>query len=95
MKNCFAFRIYYSPIRLFAYSIAHMHQVVDWDAYFVISSTNREITTTSTKLELMQDDHQSEYITFESPRFIDGHDMSLSYCVKIHYINTENYNYTA
>ena len=72
-----------------------MHQVADLDAYFVISSTNREITTTSTKLELIQDDRKSEYITFEFPRFIDGHDMSLSDCVKIHYINTENYNYTA
>ena len=72
-----------------------MHLVAEGDAYFVISSTTREIITTSSKLELMQDDHQSEYITFEFPRFIDGHDMSLSDCVKIHYINTENYNYTA
>ena len=69
--------------------------VADKDAHFVIRLTTREITTTSTKLELMQDDHQSEYITFEFPRFIDGHDMSLSDCVKIHYINTKNYNYTA
>ena len=60
-----------------------MHQVV------------KLITITSTKLELMHSDHQSEHITFEIPRFIDGHDISLSDCIKIHYINTENYNYTA
>ena len=72
-----------------------MHPVADEDANFVISSTTREITTTSTKLELMHSDHQSEHITFEIPRFIDWYDMSLSDRVKIHYINTEKYNYTS
>ena len=72
-----------------------MHLVADGDAYFVISSTTREITTTSTKLELMHGDHQSKHITFENQRFIDEYDMSLSDRVKIHYINTKNYNYTA
>lgn len=69
--------------------MAHTHPVVDGDAHFVISSTTREITTTSTRLELMQGDHQSERITFEIPRFIDGHDMSLCDRVKIHYTNTD------
>ena len=74
--------------------IDHAHPVVDGNAHFVISSTTREIITTSTKLELMQGDHQSKHITFENPRFIDRCDMSLSDRVKIHYINTENCNYT-
>ena len=72
-----------------------MHLVADGDAYFVISSITREITTTSTKLELMHGDHQSKHITFENPRFIDRCDMSLSDRVNIHYISIENYNYTA
>ena len=72
-----------------------MHLVADGDAYFVISSTTREITTTLTKLELMHGDHQSKHITFENTRFIDGYNMSLYDRVNIHYISAENYNYTA
>lgn len=69
--------------------MAHTHPVVDSDAHFVISSTTREIMTTSTKLELMQGDHLSERITFEIPKNVEGHDMSLCDRIKIHYTNTD------
>lgn len=69
--------------------MAHTHPVVDGDAHFVISSTTREITTTSSRLELMQGDHLSERITFEIPKIVEGHDMSLCDRIKIHYTNTD------
>ena len=69
--------------------MAHTHPVVDSDSRFVINSTTREISTTSDKLELIQGDHQSERITFEIPKIVEGHDMSLSNRIEVHYINID------
>lgn len=69
--------------------MAHTHPVVDSDPRFVINSTTRAISTTSDKLELIQGDHQSERITFEIPKIVEGHDMSLSDRIEIHYINID------
>ena len=69
--------------------MAHTHPVVDSDSRFVINSTTREISTTSDKLELIQGDHQSERITFEIPKIVEGHDMSLNDRIEVHYINID------
>ena len=69
--------------------MAHTHPVVDSDSRFVINSDTRAITTASDKLELIQEDHQSERITFEIPRVVEGHDMSLCDRIEIHYINID------
>lgn len=69
--------------------MAHTHPVVDSDSRFVINSDTRAITTASDKLELIQGDHQSERITFEIPRVVEGHDMSLCDRIEIHYINID------
>ena len=69
--------------------MAHTHPVVDSDSRFVINSTTRAISTTSDKLKLIQGDHQSERITFEIPKIVEGHDMSLSDRIEVHYINID------
>ena len=69
--------------------MAHTHPVVDSDSRFVINPTTRAISTTSDKLELIQGDHQSERITFEIPKIVEGHDMSLSDRIEVHYINID------
>ena len=69
--------------------MAHTHPVIDSDSRFVINSITREISTTSDKLELIQGDHQSERITFEIPKIVEGHDMSLCDRIEIHYINID------
>lgn len=69
--------------------MAHTHPVVDSDSRFVINSTTRVISTTSDKLELVQGDHQSERITFEIPKIVEGHDMSLCDRIEVHYINID------
>ena len=38
----------------------------------------------------MQNDHNSERSTFEIPRYVDGHDMSLCNAVEVHYINVDS-----
>lgn len=72
--------------------MAHLHSIYDTDLHFIIDPTTRKITSESGKVTLMQYDHLSERFTFEIPRFIEGHDMSLTDEVQIHYINTSGSN---
>lgn len=69
--------------------MAHLHGVIDVDKHFVIDAATREITNQSDKITLMQNDHNSERFTFEIPREIDGHDMSLCNVVRVHYLNID------
>lgn len=69
--------------------MAHEHSIYDNDKHFVIDPATRLIENTSGKVTLMQHDHNSERFTFELPRFIDGHDMSLCNKVVVHYINAK------
>ena len=65
----------------------HTHSVVDDDLYFVIDPTTREIDNGSKKVKLIQYDHNSEMLTFELSRFVEGHDMSLCDSIRVNYIN--------
>ena len=68
--------------------MAVRHKVSDTDKHFVIDPITRTIKNQSGKLVLIQYDHNSERFTFECPRLVDGHDMSLCNKVEIHFINT-------
>lgn len=71
--------------------MAHIHSVYDTDTHFQINKTTREIkNVSSSKTTITQFDHNSERFTFEIPRFIDGHDMSLCNKVEVHYINIDS-----
>lgn len=71
--------------------MALIHQVYDTDAHFRIDPTTRVIKNSSTgKNVLIQYDHNSERFTFELPKLVDGHDMSKSTAVEIHYINIDS-----
>ena len=67
--------------------MAHDHAISDSDTHFLIDPVTREMTTEYKKLYIMQGDHNSECYTFEIPRYIDEHDMSLCDRVEVHYIN--------
>lgn len=67
----------------------HKHPVYDTDLHLVIDPVTREVTNNSGKTIVMQFDHNSERFTFEIPRYVDGHDMSLCNIVEFHYINTD------
>lgn len=70
--------------------MALKHSVYDTDTHFIIDGDTRVMKNASTvKTVLVQGDHNSERITFELPRQIDGHDMSLCDAVEVHYINTD------
>lgn len=71
---------------------AHTHtpsMILDDDsALFTINPVTREIEYNSEDpLIIMQDDTNSERLTFEIPKIIEGHDMSACR-VQIHYINS-------
>lgn len=69
----------------------HEHPVIDADKHYIIDPISRTIVNaTSKKNTLIQNDHNSEEFTFEIPKHVDGHDMSLCNSVQIHYINVES-----
>lgn len=70
--------------------MSHSHSIYDTDLHFVINPNTRNIDNASGKTTLVQYDHNSERFTFEIPRMIDGHDMSMSDLVQIHYVNTSS-----
>lgn len=68
----------------------HSHILYDSDPHFKIDPISRKITNeSSTKTTLIQHDHNSERFTFEVPRYVEGHDLSLCNVVEIHYLNVE------
>ena len=67
--------------------MSHLHSVYDSDTHFKIDPVTRQIENKSDKVILMQNDHNSERFTFDIPRYIDGHDMSVCNQVEVHYIN--------
>ena len=72
--------------------MAHTHSVIDDDLHFIIDPSTREIGNGSQKVKLMQYDHNSEQFTFEIPRFVEGHDMSLCNSIRVNYININKSN---
>lgn len=69
--------------------MAHEHSVYDNDKHFRIDPVTRQIENTSDKVVLIQHDHDSERFTFEIPKTVEDHDMSLCNVVQIHYLNIE------
>lgn len=70
--------------------MTHTHQeedVRDTDPLFKIDPMTRLIMNKSGKTILMQNDHNSERFTFEIPKYVEGHDVSLCDRVQIHYLN--------
>lgn len=71
--------------------MAHEHDVRDADKRFSIDPITRKITNQQKdKVSFVQGDHNSERITFEIPRYVDGHDMSLATKAQVHYLNVDS-----
>lgn len=70
----------------------HIHPVIDTDVHYKIDGTTRIIVNIDeTKRMLVQNDHNSERLTFEVPRYIDGHDLMSCNVVQVHYVNADTY----
>lgn len=69
----------------------HIHSIYDSDSHFKIDHITRAIKNeSSSKVMLIQGDHNSERFTFEIARYIEGHDMSLCDKVRIHFSNGDH-----
>jgi hypothetical protein len=67
-----------------------IHNVFDTDKHFSINVSTRELTNqTPEKTQLMQGDHNSERISFNMPRYVEGHDMTLCNVIQVHYTNID------
>ena len=63
-------------------------EVVDENQHCIIDKISKSITGPT--FNIVQLDHDSERITYEIPRFIDGHDMLKCTAVEIHYLAGTN-----
>ena len=73
--------------------MSHNNKIRDTETHFVIDPATRAITNASPGNNIIvQYDHNSERFTFEIPKEVDGHDMSESTEVRIHYRNASSAN---
>lgn len=71
--------------------MTHSHPVYDSDPHFKIDPISRAITNDeSKKIILMQNDHNSERFSFEIPKLVEGHDVTLCNQVEIHFTNSDS-----
>lgn len=65
------------------------HNIIDPDTHFIVDADDRSITNESgERFVVMQYDHNSERMTFELPRYIEGHDMFATNLVLVLFTNT-------
>lgn len=69
--------------------MAHNHSVYDGDTHFKIDPATMKITNASEVKALKRGDHAAERFTFEMPRYIEGHDMSICNKVEVHFNNVK------
>ena len=70
--------------------MGHIHSVYDTDKHFTIDTASRVLLNQNPERNaIMQFDHNSERITFDLPRMVDGHDMLTCNRVQIHYLNID------
>lgn len=72
--------------------VNHSHLMNDSDSYFVIDPATRLMSNGSDEPSyIMQYDHDSVILTFELPRFVDGHDMTKCNRVLVHWNNISEF----
>lgn len=64
--------------------------LLDSDNHFIIDSITKTISSQGGKKEFGRGAHNSDVITFECDRYIEGHDMTLCNVIRIHYLNGNN-----
>lgn len=71
--------------------MTHNHPIRDEERHFVINAVARTVSIPEKdRPVLIQHDHNSEHITFECDRFVEGHDLMLCDKVEIHYKNIQD-----
>ena len=71
----------------------HIHTIIDTESHFTVNATSREISTTDDLPSLVQNDNNSERLTFVIPRWVDGHDLVLCDKAEILYYNEQKFDH--
>lgn len=69
--------------------LTHEDFIVDVDATCTIDVTTRKIISSSSKVSMLQYDHNSERIGFTMKRYVEGHDMSTVDRIAVKYLNVK------
>ena len=70
--------------------MTHIHPTYDNDKRVVIDGNTRAmVISDANKPVLIQYDNNSEVVTFEVDRYVEGHDLSLSNKTEVHYNNID------
>ena len=70
--------------------MTHIHPTYDNDKRVVINGITRDVVVSdANKPVLIQYDNNSEVVTFEVDRYVEGHDLALSNKVEVHYNNLD------
>lgn len=68
--------------------MTHKHPIYDDEKRFIINTVTKTVSfPEKDRPVLIQHDHNSEHITFECDRFVEGHDFMLCDKVEVHYNN--------
>ncbi len=71
--------------------MTHNGKIIDKDPYFTIDPISRAISNESTsKVNIIQFDHNSERFSFTIPRYIEEHDMYECNLIRVHYANIDS-----
>lgn len=70
--------------------MTHVHPTYDVDKRIIVDGNTRVMNITeSNRPVLIQYDNNSEVVTFEVDRYVEGHDLSLSNKAEVHYNNID------
>lgn len=70
--------------------MSHNKKIIDDDPCFEVDAITRAIKDmSSSKITVMQNDHNSERFTFTLPRYVEGHDLMECTKAEVHYINVD------
>lgn len=72
-------------------AVSHNHPIYDDERRFIINAATKIVSIPEKDRPiLVQHDHNSEHITFECDRFVEGHDLMLCNKVEVHYNNIKD-----
>lgn len=65
------------------------HPVYDTDKHFTIDLTTSALISQMSKISLVKGSHNAERFTFDFPRTVEGHDLTLCNTVEVHFLNID------
>lgn len=65
------------------------HPVYDTDKHFTIDLTTSALISQMSKISLVKGSHNAERFTFDFPRTVEGHDLTLCNTAEVHFLNID------